>query len=34
MAENEMTQDMSYGADDIQILKGLEAVKLIIFTGK
>ena len=27
MAENEMTQDMSYGADDIQILKGLEAVR-------
>lgn len=27
MAENEMTQNMSYGADDIQILKGLEAVR-------
>ena len=27
MAENENVQDMSYGADDIQVLKGLEAVR-------
>ena len=27
MAENEMAMDVNYGADDIQVLKGLEAVR-------
>ena len=27
MAENEKALDVSYGADDIQVLKGLEAVR-------